>query len=84
MEEILKQFTKEELSSTRLLLKMFFSIDVDDLKIKEVVVKQTEKGIKKYGQTIIECPQNVFNWEEMILEEIIDAVIYKLKRDKKI
>ncbi|CAN7655224.1 hypothetical protein LJR153_005068 [Paenibacillus sp. LjRoot153] len=41
--------------------------------------KQTEKGVKKYGHTLDDCPDDKFDWRLMIIEELIDCVQYQQK-----
>lgn len=42
---------------------------------------QQEKGLKKYGHTIDDCPKDKYNWNDMSLEEIVDFLIYKEKEN---
>lgn len=41
-----------------------------------VYLKQREKGFKKYGVYLENCDMNKYNWREMVLEEVIDALEY--------
>lgn len=47
--------------------------------IEEKLDDQNAKGLKNYGQTIDECPENDYSWLEMALEESLDANQYLLK-----
>jgi hypothetical protein len=47
--------------------------------IEEKLDEQNAKGLKNYGQTIDECPENDYSWLEMALEESLDANQYLLK-----
>lgn len=49
----------------------------NSIELKEIIKKQQEKGIKKYGHSIDECPLDKFNWRTMMLEELADLLIYK-------
>ena len=56
--------------------------------IETLINKQTQKGIKTYGHTLDDCPIDKYDWQQMIIEELIDALQYqqkqmdKLKHDK--
>jgi len=52
---------------------------LDKNKIIQMVKSQQEKGLKKYGHTIDECPNDKYNWTDMAYEEIADFLIYKQK-----
>lgn len=41
---------------------------------------QLDKGMKKYGETIDECPNTAYDWNEMIWEELIDILVYNEKK----
>ena len=43
------------------------------------VDEQVAKVLLKYGQYLDDCPNNKYNWEVMMLEELIDYFNYKLK-----
>lgn len=45
----------------------------------ETVDKQFGKGISKYGQTLDNCSNHAYEWNTMILEEIVDALAYNEK-----
>lgn len=38
--------------------------------------KQREKGIKKYGVRLEDADKSAYDWREMVLEEVIDALNY--------
>ena len=40
---------------------------------------QNEKGMKKYGQSIDDCPVDGFDWVRMAFEEAIDLMQYQQK-----
>jgi len=48
-------------------------------KVNAVLDNQTAKGIQKYGHTLEECPVDKFNWQHMLIEELIDGVQYQQK-----
>lgn len=54
-----------------------FEIDCD--KLIDTLKSQQKKGIIKYGHTIDLCPDDKYNWEQMMLEEIADGIVYALK-----
>ena len=47
--------------------------------IEEHIDAQNEKGMKKYGQTLEDCPADDYNWQKMALEEAIDLMQYQQK-----
>ena len=47
--------------------------------IKTLMDLQNEKGLKKYGQSLDDCPSNKHDWKIMIIEELIDALQYQQK-----
>jgi hypothetical protein len=57
-------------------------IDPTDKQLSEFIDNQIEKGIEKYGQTIIDCQHESYNWDSMMLEEIVDLFCYFLKKEK--
>lgn len=40
---------------------------------------QTDKGVGKYTHNLDDCPPEKFNWQQMINEELIDALQYQQK-----
>jgi len=62
-------------------LQNIFTINVkfDSDMLIEIIKKQQEKGLKKYGHSIDDCPNNKYNWEIMAYEEIADFLIYNQK-----
>jgi len=49
--------------------------------INDVLDKQEQKGIKTYGQTLEDCPDYAYDWQNMALEELVDAVQYMAKEN---
>jgi NTP pyrophosphatase (non-canonical NTP hydrolase) len=47
--------------------------------INDLLDRQEEKGIKTYGQTLEDCPDGDFDWQQMTIEELIDALQYQVK-----
>ena len=47
--------------------------------IEEHIDAQNKKGVKKYGQTIDDCPADNYDWMKMALEEAIDLMQYQQK-----
>jgi len=52
--------------------------------LRNIAVSQTEKGIKKYNKTILDCRYADYDWLQMAGEEAIDLSFYILKHKKKI
>ncbi|WP_328211821.1 nucleoside triphosphate pyrophosphohydrolase family protein [Cytobacillus firmus] len=47
--------------------------------IEKLIDTQNEKGLKKYGHTLEDCDPGEYNWGQMIIEELIDALQYQQK-----
>ena len=54
-----------------------FAIGANTELLKNIIKTQQQKGIKKYGHSIDECSLDKFNWEQMMLEELADLLIYQ-------
>lgn len=52
--------------------------------IEQHINEQNAKGMKNYGQTLDECPADAYDWQNMIIEELIDALQYQQKEIKRI
>ena len=52
--------------------------------IKALMDAQNEKGLKKYGQSLDDCPSYQHDWKIMIIEELIDALQYQQKEISRI
>ena len=63
------------------LIAVILGIDYSEEKFKEICVKQIEKGLAKYGHTIADCPQDKYDWDEMAMEELVDLIVYSLKKN---
>ena len=48
-------------------------------RIIELLDKQNEKGLRKYGTTIDEAKDEHYDWRLMAIEELIDLVQYQQK-----
>ncbi|MNW33550.1 hypothetical protein D3C74_105140 [compost metagenome] len=48
-------------------------------RIIELLDKQNEKGLKKYGTTIDQVPDMAYDWKLMALEEAADLIQYLQK-----
>lgn len=48
-------------------------------RIIELLDKQNEKGLKKYGTTIDQVSDMVYDWKLMALEEAVDLIQYLQK-----
>lgn len=80
---VLRLFTSENISKLIEVAKIF-DVELSEKQIIEIAKKQTAKGIATYGQTIIECNSNSYDWGVMFAEELIDMFLYSLKHNKKI
>ena len=49
--------------------------------INRVLDRQNQKGLSTYGRTLDECPDGEYDWKEMALEELIDALQYLSKEN---
>lgn len=47
--------------------------------VESQIDAQTDKGIGKYSHDLDDCPPEKFNWQQMINEELIDALQYQQK-----
>lgn len=56
--------------------------------IKEEIIKildkQNKKGMDTYGQTLDECPDDAYDWQQMMIEELVDALQYQIKENKRL
>lgn len=43
--------------------------------------QQNEKGLINYGQTLDDCPDDDYDWNQMTLEELLDALQYQVKQN---
>jgi hypothetical protein len=50
-------------------------------KIIEILDRQYHKGMKTYGQTLDDCPDNDYDWNTMTIEELVDALSYQVKEN---
>ncbi len=50
-------------------------------KINEWLDERDEKGVETYGQTLTECPDDAYNWNVMIMEELLDGIQYAAKEN---
>ncbi len=48
--------------------------------ISDLIDKQNAKGMKKYGHSLEDCPPRDYDWQGMIIEELIDALQYQQKQ----
>lgn len=82
-EQVMKIFTPFRLWKVQVVL-WFFGVKVSRKRLYELAEKQTKKGIKEHGISIIECNYNAYNWTDMASEEGIDLLVYSLKNKKNI
>jgi len=39
------------------------------------------KGYETYGQTLDDCPDDAYDWDQMIIEELLDGLQYMTKEN---
>ena len=39
------------------------------------------KGYETYGQTLDDCPDDVYDWQQMLIEELLDGLQYMAKEN---
>ena len=49
--------------------------------INDILDRQEKKGIETYGQSLEDCPDDEYDWDQMTLEELIDALQYQVKQN---
>lgn len=49
-----------------------------------ILDKQNAKGLKKYNHTLDECPADKYDWNTMIIEELVDALQYAVKENQRL
>jgi len=47
--------------------------------VERNINKQIAKGMRKYGHTLEDCPVDRYDWQAMLIEELIDALQYQQK-----
>jgi NTP pyrophosphatase (non-canonical NTP hydrolase) len=47
--------------------------------INDLLDMQEQKGIQTYGHSLEDCPDDKFDWQQMTIEELIDALQYQVK-----
>lgn len=52
--------------------------------IRRQIDNRMQAGIKTYGQTLDECPQDAYDWQQMQIEELLDGLQYALKENKRL
>jgi len=52
--------------------------------LRKIAISQTEKGIKKYNKTILDCNYDDLQWKNEAGQEWVDGSLYILKFKKKI
>src|SRR5690625_2220979 len=52
--------------------------------IESLIDKQNKKGFKKYGESLEQCGVDDYDWQQMIIEELIDALQYQQKEIKRL
>lgn len=39
------------------------------------------KGFETYGQTLDDCPDDAYDWDQMLIEELLDGLQYMAKEN---
>lgn len=52
--------------------------------IEQHINEQNAKGLKNYGQTLDDCPVDAYDWQQEIIQELIDALQYQQKEITKL
>lgn len=52
--------------------------------IEQTMVNQNEKGLKKYGTTIDEAKHSDYDWNVMVIEELVDGIQYVVKENERL
>lgn len=49
--------------------------------INEVLDQQDKKGMETYGQTLADCDDKAYDWQNMALQELADGMQYLAKEN---
>ncbi|MGG1481441.1 hypothetical protein ABE402_11110 [Bacillus smithii] len=49
--------------------------------LEEQIENQLNKGYSKYHQTLDDCPDEAYDWNSMLIEELIDGIQYLVKQN---
>ena len=60
---------------------ILFILKINKTDYLDVHLTQRQKGLKKYGRTLQNCPCDRHDWSRMVLEEVVDAFEYLDKKD---
>lgn len=52
--------------------------------IGNLIDQQNAKGLEKYNHKLEDCPVNKYDWQHMMMEELIDALQYQQKEIQRI
>jgi len=66
------------------LILLLFGINISRSTFRHLERKQCNKGLEKYGHNLKDCDFNKYNWRTMLIEEIIDAFYYSMKKNNKL
>lgn len=55
---------------------IWFILRINQKQYQDTYIAQRKKGYAKYGKYLEDCNQNDYNWKQMVLEEIVDAIQY--------
>lgn len=53
-------------------------------KINEILTRQNNKGFETYGHYLEDAADEEFDWENMLIEELIDAIQYSIKENMRL
>lgn len=49
--------------------------------LEEQIENQLNKGYSKYHQTLDDCPDEAYDWNSMLIEELLDGIQYLVKQN---
>lgn len=52
--------------------------------IEQHIDEQNAKGMANYGQSLDDCPVDAYDWQQEIIQELIDALQYQQKEMQKL
>src|SRR6185312_14665693 len=52
--------------------------------IATIIDSQNEKGFEKYKETLDDVPFMNYDWQQMVIEELVDAMQYMVKENERL
>ncbi|MGG4011439.1 hypothetical protein [Bacillus smithii] len=49
--------------------------------LEEQIENQLNKGYSKYHRTLDDCPDEAYDWDSMLIEELLDGIQYLVKQN---